>query len=186
MPWQTARAREKLRAWHPARHLRQHGLSYVEVGRHLDRETGRLGEAEAVERPWAMTAQPPRNDLLPQWLPRVIAVPLALGGCYWGLLLAPWLFQPGASPLALIAFGPGYLITFCYVVRAICTPAFGVRRFIWVASILVQGAWALWITMAMAERAIGGHSINEPLVIVAWWLFATVVSVVGLLAERPN
>jgi hypothetical protein len=111
---------------------------------------------------------------------------LALGGTFWGVLLAPWLFQPGVSPVAWVVFGPGYLVTIGYVIRAIGTPPRGARYLIWVSSLLIQGAWLLWLIWDVTERVAEGRSVNEPSLMAAWWLFATVSSVVGLLTERPT
>jgi hypothetical protein len=141
-----------------------------------------------------MTSVPSVNDhdkLLAPWFARLLAVLLALGGCFWGLLLSPWIFQPDVSPAAISGFGPGYLITLGYIVRSVSTPPLMVRRLIWGASIIIQGSWLAWIIWAICEQVIAGHTLNEPSLPVVWWLFATVASVVGLLAEsakptKPN
>ena len=109
---------------------------------------------------------------------------LTLGGLFWGLLLSPWLFRPEASPLAWLVFGPGYLITVGYVIRAVSTPPLAARRLIWVCSLLVQGAWLLYLVWAETEQLALGRSIHEPNIMSVWWLFATVASCVGLFAER--
>jgi hypothetical protein len=117
-------------------------------------------------------------------VPRILAVFLALGGCFWGLLLAPWVFQPGVSPSALLDVGPGYLVTAAYIVRSLCTPPLWTRRVIWVASLLVQGTWLAWAAWAIAEKVLAGRTVSEPALPVLWWLFATAASAVGLLTER--
>jgi hypothetical protein len=125
----------------------------------------------------------------PHWVPRALAVLLALGGCYWGFLLSPWLFRTDVSPvspLALAVFGPGYLVTLCYIIRSISTPPLVVRRLIWVVSILVQGAWLAWDLWGLCEQLAVGRVPNEPLLPTAWWLFATAGSVAGLITERPS
>ena len=126
------------------------------------------------------------DKLLPPWLPRLLAVLLALGGCFWGLLLSPWIFRPGVSPAAISGFGPGYLVTLGYIVRSVSTPPLIARRLIWAGSIMVQGSWLVWIVWAIFEQVLAGHTLNEPVLFVAWWLFATATSVVGLLAEGPK
>ncbi len=88
-----------------------------------------------------MSTGPTPDDSIPGAVPRVLAVLLALGGCFWGLLLSPWVFRPGVSLSALASVGPGYLVTAAYIVRSLCTPPLLARRVIWVASLLTQGAW---------------------------------------------
>jgi hypothetical protein len=128
----------------------------------------------------------PHDKLLAPWLPRLLAVLLALGGCFWGLLLSPWLFRPDVSPLAVAVFGPGYLVTLGYIVRSVSTPALTARRLIWGVSILVQGSWLAWIVWGMSEKVVAGRMPNESVLPVAWWVFATAASVAGLLAEGPK
>jgi hypothetical protein len=116
--------------------------------------------------------------------PRLFAILLALGGCFWGLLLAPWLFSRDVSPLAIVIFGPGYVLTLGYIVRSVSTPPLATRQFLWIASILVQGSWLAWIVWGMSEKILKGHIPNEPVLPVAWWVFATFGSVAGLLTEK--
>lgn len=123
----------------------------------------------------------PDKRRAPCW-PRTLAVVLALGGCFWGLFVSPLL----VSPLAVAVFGPGYLVTLGYIVRVVSTPSLTTRRLIWVGSLLVQGAWLAWFAWAVIERLAAGGTVNEPLLPFAWWAFAVLASVVGLLTERPN
>jgi hypothetical protein len=123
------------------------------------------------------------------WLARLLAILLALGGCYWGLLLSPWLFfRANVSPLAVIVFGPGYLVTLGYIVRSVSTPPAGFRVLIWVSSLLVQGAWLLFMIWNVFETIAAGGSAMHDIenIMTAWWVFATAASVVGLLADMPN
>jgi hypothetical protein len=120
---------------------------------------------------------------LAPWFARLLAVLLALGGCFWGLLLSPWMLRPDVSPAAVAVFGPGYLITLGYIIRSVSTPPLVVRRLIWSASIIIQGSWLAWTIWAICEQVITGHTLNEPSLPTAWWVFATAASVVGLLAE---
>ena len=122
------------------------------------------------------------------WVPRLLAGLLAIGGSFWGLILSPWLFRPEASPLAWAVFGPGYLITIGYIIRTISMPPLGVRYLIWVSSLLVQGAWLLWLIWAVIVQLADDHSVNEPSMMAAWWFFATVASAVALSTEGgdPN
>ena len=123
------------------------------------------------------------NDDL-RWAQRFLVVLLALGGCFWGLMLAPWLFHADVTPLGIIIFGPGYLITMAYIVRSVCTPPLNVRRLIWVGSFVIQGAWLILGTWGMAEMVLNGQTLNETILLVLWWVFATYASVAGLLTER--
>lgn len=97
---------------------------------------------------------------------------LAMG---WGLLLV-LMFMPFYSFAQLFFFvlilGPGYLLTAGYGYRSFCFPALVVRQQLWIASILVQGLWLLMLGIS------GGPTIFS-----AWWLFATVASVVALVSE---
>jgi len=105
-------------------------------------------------------------------LPWLLAVILAIGGTGWGLFLL------SGGPIALILppFTAGYLVTIGYVCRALSQPHLEVRRGIWVASLLVQGAWMLLL---------GIPSLLEcgPNSFAVWWAFATTASVAGLLLE---
>lgn len=124
-----------------------------------------------------------RERLLTPWLPRVLVVPLALGGCYWGLLLLPGLAQPNVESWAFALFGPGYLLTLGYIVRAISTPPLWGRRFLWVLSLLVQGGWFCYDFGGGIMQVMAGRHFNEPILILAWWAFAAVASGVALFAE---
>jgi hypothetical protein len=119
---------------------------------------------------------------------RSLAIVLALGGCFWGLLLAPWLFRADVSPLAVVVFGPGYLVTLGYIVRSASTPPTGVRLLIWVSSLLVQGAWLLFLTWGVIEKIAAGGSATHDIgnIMTAWWIFATAASAVGLVADWPK
>jgi hypothetical protein len=68
------------------------------------------------------------HRLLTPSVPRALAVFLAVGGCYWGLLLSPWVLRSDLSPLAVAIFGPGYLLTIGYVIRCVSTPPLLARR----------------------------------------------------------
>jgi len=127
-----------------------------------------------------------QNRVKLEHVPRILAGVLALGGSCWGVLLSPWLFQRDASPLAWVVFGPGYIVTIGYIIRTFSTPPLGVCRAIWVASILVQGAWFFVSIWGISERVAAGNTVNEPILILAWWLFATGASVVGLLTEKAK
>jgi hypothetical protein len=111
---------------------------------------------------------------------------LAFGACYWGMLLLPMLIRPDVSLLTLLIFGPGYLVTVGYLIRAVSCPPLLVRRFIWLASLLVQGTWIVCISATMAEQINLGLALNEPILPLAWWVFATVASVIGLCTEQSK
>lgn len=106
-------------------------------------------------------------------LPRLIAVVLALGGSGWGVFL---LLAFGPAVLFPVPFGVGYVVTAGYILRASTTPAIGLRRLIWGASVLVQGAW---LCLGIADLGRTG-----PNLFFWWWAFATAASVVALTTER--
>jgi hypothetical protein len=110
-------------------------------------------------------------------IPRIIAGLLAAGGLFWGIVLAPWI--AGGDPfLATLLFGPGYIVTFAYFIRATVTPPLRLRQAIWILSILVQGAW---LGLEAVDRLYGHRGGN---LVAAWWLGATVASIIALLMER--
>jgi hypothetical protein len=117
----------------------------------------------------------------PNW-PRTLALVLAIGGCFWGLLASPLL----VTPLAVAVLGPGYSVTLGYIIRAAGTPPLPARRLIWASSLLVQGAWLAWFAWALVAKLAAGGTLNEPLVPATWWALAVAASVVGLLIEKPD
>jgi hypothetical protein len=128
-------------------------------------------------------AEPPASRVA-----RLLAIQLAIGGSFWGLLLLPVLLSPNVPALAVAVLVPGYLVTVGYIVRSVCTPPPEGRLLIWVSSLLVQGAWLLFLIGSVIEKAVAGGSVAQDVssVPAVWWLFATVASVVGLLADRPK
>ncbi len=113
---------------------------------------------------------------VPSW-PRLIAVVLALGGSYWGVLL---LLVFGPAVLFPVPFGIGYVVVAGYIVRAVSVPSLGTRRGVWVVSLAVQGAWlCAGLTGGLAQAA------DKPIPLL-WWGFATVASAIALVAERPD
>jgi hypothetical protein len=77
-----------------------------------------------------------REQRYASWVARLLAILLALGGCYWGVLLSPWMLRADVSPLAIAIYGPGYLVTLGYIVRSLTTPPPPARILIWVSSLL--------------------------------------------------
>lgn len=116
-------------------------------------------------------------------IPRVIASLLALGACFWGILLSPMIAQASEKPLVLLTIGPGYVVTLGYLILVFIPPPLPARLFIWGLSVLVQGAWLIWFGVAFMQKVAQGGSWNEPPLVVGWWLFATIGSIVGLLLE---
>jgi hypothetical protein len=59
---------------------------------------------------------------------------------------------------------------------------------IWVSSLLVQGAWLLFLFWGVIEKLVAGGSVARDIAnpMTAWWVFATVASLVGLLADLPK
>ena len=140
-----------------------------------------------------MSAQgQPHYTVSASWLARLLAVVLALGGFYWGFLLA-WIFLPGlifrlfGPEVTLFEFGlaGGYLITAFYIVRSARTPPLVVRRLMWITSLLVQGSWLAWGVWCISQEFASGDP-PKTIHFVLWWMFATVASLVGLIAERPK
>jgi hypothetical protein len=123
---------------------------------------------------------------IPQWVPRLLAGVLAIGGTFWGFLLSPWLFRPDASPTAWLVFGPGYLVTLSYYLRAFSMPPNEIRLLIWFVSLIVQGAWLLFMLWGIIPDILAGRSINEPSLPLAWWVFATIASAFGLVVDRAK
>src|SRR5947208_755694 len=70
---------------------------------------------------------------------RVIAGLMAAIGLMWGVLTLGVTID--GDWRAVVVFGPGWLATVGYVVRATCQVTRSVAKTIWFASALVQGAW---------------------------------------------
>ena len=104
---------------------------------------------------------------------RLIAIALMMGGLFWGMFL---LLAFGPVALFPLPFGVGYLVTVGYIVRAVSVPAFGIRMLIWIASLMVQGYWLLQSIPDITRTGLN--------LISAWWLFATVCSVIAIATER--
>ncbi len=108
--------------------------------------------------------------------PRIIAIVLALGGTFWGVFL---LLGFGPAALFPFPFGVGYVVTAGYIVRAVSVPSLGVRRAIWIASFVVQGAWLQSVGLPDLLR-------TGPNVFSVWWGFATVASVIAIATEHGS
>jgi hypothetical protein len=115
---------------------------------------------------------------------RILAGVLAVGGIAWGLFCLPLLLDFD-SPLKLLLFGPGYLVTAGYLVRCLGRPSLTWRRSIWGASALIQGAWlASLVGQTIARRGFFGNLNATALSILGgWWLFGFSASVYGFLYE---
>jgi hypothetical protein len=120
--------------------------------------------------------------------PRRLAIFLAIGGVLWRLFCLPFLIL-GVPWRALPTFGPGYLVTVGYLVRACCNPPIRLRVAIWLLSALVQGAWLL---LALGLVVQGEYfddyykAFTFGVVILAWWTFAFAASVYGVLHDRDS
>lgn len=111
---------------------------------------------------------------------RIISGVLGLIAAYWGVLFAVLICivasgNPSRLPLALAISGPAYLVMTGYWWRVFARPSRPWRGSIWVASIAVQGTWAI-IAMLPARL--------EP--IHAWWLGACVASVLAMKLETEQ
>jgi len=82
--------------------------------------------------------------------------------------------------LPISPFWFGYIVLVGYVVRAVSCPTLGVRRTIWVASILVQGPW---LCIGLADGL--DRAIQKPIPPL-WWAFATLGSIAALVAEQQD
>ncbi len=105
--------------------------------------------------------------------PRLIAVLLAVGGSLYGVFL---LAGFGWEALIQFPLAVGFLVTVGYFVRAITFPPLAVRRAIWVFSLIVHGAWLIWVGIPDLPRA-GPNLVN------LWWAVATAASAVALATE---
>jgi hypothetical protein len=112
---------------------------------------------------------------------RLLAVILSIGGICWGIFCLPFLFwNPSYS---MLIFGPGYVVTIGYLVRACSTPSLESRVGIWILSALVQGIWLIWACCGIFQGArFRGHAFE--FVTLGWWVFAFVASVYAILNER--
>ncbi|MFM8931358.1 MAG: hypothetical protein ACKOS8_05710 [Gemmataceae bacterium] len=118
-------------------------------------------------------------------IPRVIASLLALGACFWGIILSPVIAEAIEKPMVLLTLGPGYVVTLGYLILVFVPPPLPARLLIWGLSVLVQGAWLVVVGLpSIWEKLAHGAPLNGPLWLGGWWLFATIGSIVGLLLEK--
>lgn len=68
---------------------------------------------------------------MPLNIPRVIASLLALGACFWGILLSPLVAESSEKPMVLLTLGPGYVVTLGYLILVFIPPALPARLLIW-------------------------------------------------------
>jgi hypothetical protein len=116
--------------------------------------------------------------------PRIIAGLLAIGGIYWGVLLLPLIPHAENPLLPLLVFGPGYVVTLGYLIRVVTSPPLRGRQVIWGFSVLVQGGWLVCHVVATLGNGGPISRLTEPHLIMAWWVFATVGSIVAFMMER--
>ena len=109
---------------------------------------------------------------------RIVAALLAVIGAFWGFLLFA-IFHSEGDPLRVLIFAlitvPGYLVTGGYLWRAVLRPAYHYRVAIWVASILVQGAW---LAISLFD--------GRPSVAMLWWFIACAASIAALSIESND
>lgn len=67
-------------------------------------------------------------------------------------------------------------------------PPIGARALIWVSSLLVQGAWLLWLISEVIHYLSVGRPVVKDIanIFTVWWVFATVASFVGLAVDLPR
>src|SRR5260221_8734344 len=112
---------------------------------------------------------------------RLLAVILSIGGVGWGLFCLPFLFWNPSYALTIL--GPGYFVTFGYILRACSSMSSGARIVMWFLSALVQGAWLIWALKGVAQVAWFGGTAFEGFTL-AWWTFACLASVWAAFTDR--
>ncbi len=129
--------------------------------------------------------------------PRIIAGCLAIGGLFWSVILWPFLFDDEndlkvralelhLNPLAVLVFGPCYVVTAGYIIRAATTLSLGIRRATWVLSLLVQGTWLGGHVLSALTSRDPIQQLVRPFGIVAWLIIATLMSAGALVFERQQ
>jgi hypothetical protein len=108
---------------------------------------------------------------------RLLSGLLSIGGCLWGLFCLYFIIL-GNTAYTLLLFGPGYVITFGYIVRAVGSPSVTFKRLIWGTSAILQGSWLAWGTYLLIHD--GLRSIVFDFVTTGWWGFAFFASAYGL------
>jgi hypothetical protein len=121
-------------------------------------------------------------------IPRLIAFSLSLGSILWGgflCILVPFLVGGDSGGFLVFVLAPSYLVMVGYICRAAFPLALRLRQFIWVGSILVQGAWLVW---GVGDNVFAGqwNRVFEPPVLVGWWCFAFGSSAVALAFETQS
>jgi hypothetical protein len=114
---------------------------------------------------------------------RIMAGLLAAGGTLWGLFCLPFLVGAdwvhlNSTDLSILA---GYLVTVGYFIRCCSHPPLSARRGIWIFSTVVQGGWLGWYVWGAIHG--GARASAFEFMAVLWWIFAFVVSLVGLIIE---
>ncbi len=109
---------------------------------------------------------------------RLLAGILAVGGAYWACLLLLWLFVPPAGLVINAIYVPGWIVYagWCYVALNRFSP--GPRVFVWVGSIVVNGAYLLIDLGFFDGQATPPTALDLK---GAWWITTIVISVLGLL-----
>jgi hypothetical protein len=105
---------------------------------------------------------------------KAVSAVLAGAAIGWGIFGILMLKEFPRSMLFFFFF-PGYVITIWYVVRTFRQPNYHVREIMWVLSLFLQGAWALFGLLMIGS--LFGTFIET------WWIFATAASAWALWAE---
>ncbi len=112
---------------------------------------------------------------------KIIAVILAAGGTFWGVFCLPILIGAWTHSVTLdLSLLAGYLITVGYFILCRLKLSLPARRAIWIFSALIQGGWLFFYLYGSIVR---GTPITE-WIIVVWWAFALVASLIALILER--
>ena len=88
------------------------------------------------------------------------------------------------SYLALIIFGPGYIVTAGYWWRGLTDPPLGWTRTIWITSFILQACWLtclFWIGPGSSWRDVLGFGCCPA---TWWWLTTTVASAIACVLDR--
>jgi hypothetical protein len=83
-----------------------------------------------------------------------------------------------------LSFGPGYVVTVLHIVRACHTPRPNWRLLLWITSAIVQGAWMFPILLEIVRHGMDGSAFYALSFI--WWVYAFLVSVVGVVADNQE
>ena len=112
---------------------------------------------------------------------RLLAAVLAVGGVLWGLFCLPIFVNNEHVERPIMVFGPGYVVTIGYICRILWTMDRDLRRLVWGASALVQGAWLCWFLIGILNQGFRGFAFQY--LALSWWTFSFLVSAYALIVD---